>query len=376
MKDSHRVAIVHDWLVGGGAEQVVLELHKIFPDAPIYTSYCSKEWRDRLNHKVITGFLQAWPFSAIRKFLPLLRIWWFSNLNLSNYDLIICSSGNGEAKHIKIGKWKMENGKKPVHILYCHTPTHYYWRHYNQYIKNPGFGFLNPIARLGLKILVKPLRKLDYKTAQKPDVIIANSTHIQSDIKKYYGRDSVVIHPPVDTERFRLSASSSQLPAKKGFVTVGRQVPYKKTEIIIEACNKLKFPLTVVGNGPENKRLKRLAGPTVIFDSSADNKKVADYMAESEAFIFAAEEDFGITPVEAMASGTPVIAYKAGGALDYVVPGKTGEFFDQQNAESIKKVLSDFNFNNYYPDKIRKYANDFNQNKFQDKILRLVKIKT
>lgn len=373
MKSSPRVALVHDWLVGGGAEQVVLELHKMFPDAPIYTSFCSDEWRDKLDHKVITGFLQAWPFSALRKFLPILRIWWFKNLNLSNYDLIICSSGNGEAKHIKIGKWKMENGKKPVHILYCHTPTHYYWRHYNQYIKNPGFGFLNPIVRLGLKILVKPLRKLDYKAAQQPNTIIANSFHIQADIKKYYHRDSQIIHPPVDTERFKLSTSGSRLSAREGFVTVGRQVPYKKTEIIIEACNKLGLPLTVVGNGPENKKLKKLAGPTITFDTKASDEKVAKYMATAEAFIFAAEEDFGITPVEAMAAGTPVIAYKAGGALDYVITGKTGEFFEKQTVASLKNTLQDFRPSSYDKTTLIKYSEQFSKKQFKTKLTQFVR---
>jgi hypothetical protein len=154
-----RVALVHDWLYGGGAEKVVLELHKMFPDAPIYTSYCTDEWRHNLDNKVITGYLQNWPFSSLRKFLPLLRQRWFRTLDLSEFDIVISSSGNGEAKFVSV--------KEPaVHICYCHTPTHFYWRHYEQYLRNPGF---RPywLVRLALKVLVKPLRKRDYRAAQK-----------------------------------------------------------------------------------------------------------------------------------------------------------------------------------------------------------------
>ena len=234
-----RVVIVHDWLYGGGAEKVVLELHHLFPDAPIYTSYCTNEWRQKLDGKVVTGYLNNWPFTSLRKFLPVLRQRWFRNLDLSEFDVIISTSGNGEAKFVR--------GKK--HICYSHTPTHFYWRHHESYIKNPGFGLFNPIARLGLKLLVSPLRKRDYEAAQKVDFFIANSTHIQADIKTYYDRDSIVIHPPVDTERF----TNTKVSERRGFVTVGRLVPMKHVDLIVKACNELGLPLTVVGRGPELK---------------------------------------------------------------------------------------------------------------------------
>jgi len=196
-----KVAIVHDWFVGGGAERVVEQLHKMFPQAPIYTSYCSDEWRQKLDNKVVTGFLQNWPFPALRKFVPFLRIWWFSRLKFDGYDLVISSSG-AEAKGIKVNK-------PAVHINYCHAPTHYYWSRYNEYMKRPGFGILDPLARLGLKLLVGPLRRWDYKAAQRPDYIIANSNFTKDQIKKYYGRDSVVVHPPVDIGRFKILNKSS-----------------------------------------------------------------------------------------------------------------------------------------------------------------------
>lgn len=353
-----KVAIVCDWLVGGGAERVVLELHNMFPEAPIYTSFATEEWRQKLDGKVVTGWLQHWPFSKLRKFLPVLRIWWFRHINFDGYDLVISSSGNGEAKDIRVPK-------STRHIIYCHSPTHYYWRHYDQYLDHPGFGLFDPLARLGLRLLVGPLRRRDYRAAQRPDKFIANSTHIQADIKQYYGRDSVVIHPPVATERFK------DLPnlSRHGFVTVGRQIPFKHLDILIAACNQLNLPLAVLGNGPEHDKLVKLAGPTIAFITGASDSDVASCLASAQAFLFAAEEDFGIAPVEALAAGTPVIAYKGGGALDYVVPGKTGEFFDHQTSDSLVVVLKSFDAKKYSAPAIKANATKFSAAVFRQKII-------
>lgn len=352
-----RVVIVHDWLVGGGAERVVEELHKLYPDAPIYTSYCTEEWRRKLDGKVVTGWLQR--LGKVRKFIPLLRIWWFSRLDLSGYDLIISSSGNGEALGVK----------KPagaVHVNYCHAPTHFYWRFYDEYMGKPGFGFFNPLARLGLKLLVKPLRAWDYKAAQRPDFFIANSTHIQSEIKQFYGRESIVIYPPVDVRRFDLSNIKYQISKpRSGFVTAARQVPFKKLDIIIGACNELKIPLTVIGRGPEHAKLVNLAGETVTFKKNVSDEEMPGLFAAATAFLFASYEDFGVTPVEAMAAGTPVIAYRAGGALDYVKPGVTGEFFDVQSVPSLCAVLQSFDASKYSEQTIRASAQKFSQEAFR-----------
>jgi len=351
-----RVAIVHDWLVGGGAERVVYELHQLFPDAPIYTSYATDEWRRKLDGKVVTGWLQH--FGKLRKFLALGRIWWFTHLDFSGYDLVISSSGNGEAFGIRVPEGTL-------HVCYCHSPTHYYWRHYNQYMQRPGFGFFSPLARLGLKLLVGPLRKWDLKASKRPDYFIANSTHIQADIKKYYGRDSTVIFPPIDVSRF-----SADVPAKDRtfFVAVGRQVPQKFTHIIVEACTQLNLPLKVIGRGPEHDQLVRLAGPSVEFLTLASDAEVAQNMGGAKAFIFAAHDDFGITPVEAMAAGTPVIAYKAGGAFDYVVEDKTGEFFDEQTTASLVQVLQNFQPSQFDPKTIQAHAAQFSPEHFQQKL--------
>jgi glycosyltransferase involved in cell wall biosynthesis len=354
-----RVAIVHDWLIGGGAERVVQELHHMFPDAPIYTSYATKEWQERLDGKVVTGWLQH--FGPFRKYLALFRVWWFGSLNFKGYDLVISSTGNGEAKDIHVPKGT-------VHICYCHTPTHFYWRQYNQYLQRPGFGVFDPLARIGLCLLVGPLRKRDKRASAKPDYFIANSAHIQSDIKKYYGRDSVVINPPIDVSRFTVMSNDR----RAGYVTVGRQAPAKRTDVVVEACTQLQAPLTVVGSGPEHARLQKLAGPSVTFAPPATDKDVAEYMGMANAFLFASMDDFGITPIEALASGTPVIAYKAGGALDYVIPGKTGEFFEEQTAESLVKTLANFEPEKYDPQAVRKEAEKFAPEVFRRKLTALI----
>ncbi len=350
-----RVAIVHDWLVsgGGGAELVVEQLHKIFPDAPIYTSYCAPVWRERLDGKVHTGLLQY--LGRVRKFMPIFRIWYFTHLKFSDYDLVISSSG-AEAKGIKVPDGVL-------HINYCHAPTHYYWSRYDQYMKQPGFGKFDWLARIGLRLLVLPLRRWDYKAAQRPNFIIANSTHIQNEIQKYYNRESTVIFPPVALDRFQKPGNTKQ--KRKGFIISGRQTPYKRFDLAVEACTKLKLPLTVIGDGPDHKRLRKLAGKTVTFLGRVSDEVVEEEFASSEAFIFPGLDDFGISPLEAMASGTPVIAYKAGGALDYVVPGKNGEFFEHPSVDSLTQVLRTFKPGKYSALSAANYTKRFSAEEFR-----------
>jgi glycosyltransferase involved in cell wall biosynthesis len=356
-----KVAIVHDWLVGGGAELVVEQLHKIFPDAPIYTSYATKEWRNRLDGKVHTGWLQ--PFGKIRKFIPFLRILWFTHLKLEGYDLVISSSG-AEAKGIKVPKGS-------IHVNYCHAPTHYYWSRYDQYMKQPGFGSFDWLARIGLRLFVNPLRKWDYKAAQRSDFIIANSKYIQSEIKKYYGRDSVVIHPPVNLERFQ--KTNNHKHGREGFLVTGRQTPYKRFDLAVEACTNLQLHLTVVGDGPDHKRLRNIAGKTVTFVGHVSDEVLEEEFARAEAFIFPGVDDFGITPLEAMASGTPVIAYKEGGALDYVHPGKNGEFFEEPTVASLEAALKNFQPKRYSSPAIAVYTHRFSTEHFRRQMTTFLK---
>ncbi len=401
---SPKVAIVHDWLVGGGAELVVEQLHKMYPDAPIYTSYCTKEWRQRLDNTVITGYLQHWPFSHVRKFLPVLRQRWFRKLDLSEFDLVISSSGNGEAKFVlprkDIGQQQTDENpqslsnrgaKRPVHVCYSHTPTHFYWRKYDEYLKNPSF---RPkwLARLGLRLLVKPLRKRDYEAAQSVDYFIANSSHIQNDIKKYYHRDSLVIHPPVNISAFTTSkiqtsknnkthASTpsnikyqiSNMSAQRSFILWGRHVPYKRFDLAIKACNKLKLPLTIIGTGPETKNLKKIAGPTITFTGRISDDELIAYAHSASAFLFPGEEDFGIAPVEAMAAGLPVIAYQSGGALDYVIEGKTGLFFTKQTQASLIEALQTFDLQMFDSEEIKYTVKQFEPAHFRQTISKIIR---
>lgn len=360
-KQQQKVAIVHDWLYGGGAELVVEQLHLMYPDAPIYASYCSDEWRKRLDNKVITGFLQKWPFNKLRKFIPFLRIWWFTHLDLTEYDLVISSSG-AEAKGIKVPK-------STLHINYCHAPTHYYWSRYEEYMEHPGMGRFDWLARLGLKLLITPLKRWDFTAAQRPDVMIANSTHIQQEIQRYYKRTAQVVFPPVYFERFQENKSNKKTDT---FIIAGRQTPYKRFDLAIQACSQTNIPLNVIGDGPDNARLRSLAGPSVTFLGKLSDTELEKEFSRAKALIFPGLDDFGITPVEALAAGTPVIAYKAGGALDYITPGKTGEFFSEQSVESLNNALIAFDSESYDSNKLKTHAKIFSRQAFQKNMTKII----
>lgn len=364
-----RIVIVHDWLYGGGAEKVVLELHRLYPEAPIYTSYCSDGWREKLDGKVITGCLQRWPFAQLRRFLPLLRQWWFARLDLSEYDIILSSSGNGEAKFAR------KTRPDQLHICYCHTPTHFYWRHYNAYVAQPS---IRPrwLARLGLRLLVRPLRRRDYLAAQAVDFFLANSTAIQADIQRFYGRDSQVVFPPVNTASFTNLAKKRPktvtLPPQPRCVVWGRLVPMKRLDIIIQACEQLGWQLDIMGDGPDSARLKVLAGPHTTFLGFASDEAREAVIRAANLFLFAAHEDFGIAPVEALAAGMPVVAYRAGGALDYVQPGRNGWLFAEQTVESLVATLQEVASTRIAPHDIAASAATFSPEKFATRISTII----
>lgn len=360
---SKKVAIVCDWLVGiGGAERVVYEIHKLYPDAPIYTSqYDPKKIDWFKDADVRTTWLQKLP-KSFKKFMPVLRAWTFSRLDLSDYDLVISCSG-AEAKGVK-------TGKNTLHVCYCHAPTHYYWRRYEEYLVHPGFGKkLDWLARIGLKLLVGPLRRWDLKAAKRPDLLIANSTYIQGEIKKYYKRDSTVIFPPVETDRFKTPEV-----LRHGCVTAGRQTPYKRIDLAVAAGTELNTPLVVIGNGPDNAKLEKMAGRSVVFLTNVSDEEMPQHFASAKVFIFPTNvEDFGVTAVEAMAAGTPVVAYKKGGPLDYIIPNKTGVFFDKLTPESVTKAVEQALNQNFNYDFIRSHAQQFSVNAFRKNLQAFIK---
>ncbi|HIA92191.1 TPA: glycosyltransferase family 4 protein [Candidatus Saccharibacteria bacterium] len=358
-----KVAIVQDWISSSasGAERVVLELHKIFPDAPIYTStYDHKPGSKFETADVRTTFLQSIPGAKSKhQLFPLLRRRAFGGLDLTDYDVVISSSG-AEAKAVK-------TRPDALHICYCHAPTHYYWSRYEEYLKRRAIGFIDPFAKAYLRTTIKGSRRWDYLAAQNPDIMLANSTHIAREIKKYYDRPSEVVFPPIDIERFNLSTAK-----RSGFVVVGRQVHYKRFDLAITAANKTNKSLLVVGRGPMHQQLRAIAGPTVKFITDASDDEVVDRMSGAEALLFPGLDDFGIVPVEAMATGTPVIAYKGGGALDYI-NAITGKFFDKQTPDSLAAVMRNFDTKNYKPADIRKQSRKFSSELFQSRILDIVK---
>ncbi len=366
-----KVALVCDWLTGaGGAERVVLELHRLYPKAPIYTSQYNADPRIWFGEQwfadadVRTGWLQRLPI-RLKKFLPVWRGRYFRKLDLSEYDLVISASG-AEAKGIR-------TGPQTVHISYIHAPTHYYWSRYDDYLKNPGFGWLDPLARLGLKLLVGPLRRRDYADAKRPDYLIANSHHTAKEIKKYYGRQASVIPPPVDVERFQQRTENQEQRtesrgSRTSFIAAGRQVPYKRLDLAVQAATQADMPLVVIGRGPDHRRLQKMAGRRVTFLTNVSDEQMPQLFGSAQAFIFPGVDDFGIVAVEAMAAGTPVIAYEAGGALDYVEP-TTGAFFNEPTVDSLARALADFKPANYDPAKIAAAAKRFDGAHFRTAML-------
>lgn len=354
-----KIAIVCDWLTNmGGAERVVYELHRLFPDAPIYTStYEPVRMPLFKNADIRTAWFQKLPRALRRhQLLTLPRQWHFGHLKLRGYDIVISSSG-AEAKAVR--------NRSGVHINYCHSPTQYYWVRPNEYLRASSVGMLSPLYRLGLKLLMPYAKRWDLKAATRPDLLIANSSVVEKRIKKTYHRSSTVIFPPVDTARF---APPTKKPVRSGFVIIGRQVHHKRFDLAIRACNELGVPLTVIGNGPEHQTLRRLAGKTIIFKTDVSDAQLPSYLHKAAGFIFPNEEDFGIVAVEAMAAGCPLIAYRAGGALDYLKENVSGVFFDKQDVETLKKALIDFQKRHFSEDRVVAQAKLFDTAIFREKI--------
>ncbi len=357
-----KIAIVCDWLTNmGGAERVVLELHKAFPEAPIYTSTYEPDNMPLFKGcDIRTAWFQKLPkFLRKHQLLTIPRQWYFGHLKLKDYDVVISLSG-AEAKAVRA-----PNG---IHINICNTPTLYYWVKPENYLQKGGTGGLNPLWRLGLKLLMPYAKKWDLKASTRPDIMLAISTTVQKRIKEIYQRESDILYPPADIERF----NCNELQNRKGFVIFGRQVQHKRIDLAVQACNQAQKSLVVIGNGPEHERLVALAGSNIIFKTDVSDQDMVKYISSTEAFIFPNEEDFGIVSVEAQAAGIPVIAYRAGGALDTVVEGVTGEFFEEQTVECLSKKLQTFDYTRYNREAIIKNAKKYSNDTFRQNIVELV----
>lgn len=367
MPKKPKIAIVHDWLTNmGGAEDVALALLEAFPGSPIYTSTYIPDKMPAFNkYDVRTTYLQnlPGPLKMLHKFFPMLRVKAFRKLDLSEFDIII-SSSSAESKQVR------KTRDDQIHICYCHTPIRYYWSHYNEYKKDPGFGKLNWLVRLAMPFLVPSLRKADYKAAQSIDVFIANSTEVQKRIKKYYGRQSTIVHPAVETARFTPARSRADF-----YVALGRQVPYKRVDLAVGAATKLDIKLKVYGNGSEHEKLVAAAGPSVEFFTDrfgdASDKAVEKALNHAKGFIFPAEEDFGIVPVQALAGGTPVVAYGKGGALD-IVDDESGVLFMRQTVDDVAKAIQKLEEKTYLPGTLRRKAKRFDKSLFVTKMRKIV----
>lgn len=353
-----KVALVHDWLNQmGGAEDVLAELVRLFPGAPVYTSLY---WRERMpaawqEWDIRTSLVDRLPWARRRQqlYLPLYPLA-FESIDLSGYDLVI-SNKSGFCHGVV-------TGPDTRHICYCLTPTRFLWR-YHQYAEQENIS--RPVRWL-LPPFLAYLRMWDRLAADRVDDFIAISQEVRRRIGKVYGREATIIYPPVDTARFAPSAEVEDY-----YLIVGRLVPYRRIDLLIEAFNRLGRPLVIAGQGRDRSRLEAMAGPNVTFLGYVPDAQLPELLARCRAFIFPGEEDFGIAPIQAMAAGRPVIAYAGGGALDTVVPG-CGALFDTQSVDAIIAAVETFDADSVDAGFIRDHAAQFDSSVFRRKMCAFV----
>ncbi len=349
-----KVAIVSDWLTNmGGAEKVIHNLHQQFPDAPIYTTlYDPKRMKGFENADIRTSFLQKIPMA--QKKHPLFLNWMpmaIESFNLNEFDIVI-SSSHSVAKGI-ITK------PETLHVSYCHTPMRYAWEHWEldyRLQKVPTFLHNN------IKKKIHKLRIWDRLTADRVDHFLVNSSFVAKRVNKYYRKPSTVLHPPVETEGLSTAA------AQDFYLMVGRQIGYKRFDLVIKTFNGTSRKLIIAGTGPETSKLKAMAKDNIQFLGRVDDNKLKELYRTCKALIFPQLEDFGITPVECMASGRPVIAFGQGGARDTISEGETGVFFEEQSEKSLSKVLDDFETKSWDSQKIQQLSQKFSEQSFKIKL--------
>lgn len=346
-----KVALVHYWLVGmRGGEKVLETFCDIFPDADIFTLVAdpAKLSPKLKRHKLTTSFLQKiGGRKHYQKMLPLMP-YALEALDLTGYDLVI-SSEAGPAKGVI-------TRPDALHVCYCHSPMRYIWDLYPQYQAEAGF-----LTRTILAMTAPLLRQWDVTTAARVDHFIANSDYVAKRIMKFYRRDATVVHPPVEVGRFKISEGP-----KDYYLCAGQITPYKKIELAVAACTQMNLPLVVIGDGAST-RLKQSAGPTVTFLGSVSDEQMEAHFSNCRALLYPGVEDFGIVPLEVMASGRPVIAFGRGGALETVVEGKTGLFFHEQSVEALVAALARFEreSDQFSPTEIRAHALKFEPRRFE-----------
>ncbi len=363
-----RVAIVHDWLpLIGGAERVLEQLLKLYPEADVFTLFNFLDEKDAgflAGRKITTSFVQNAPFARkhYRNYLPLMPVA-IENFDLSSYDLVV-SSSSAVAKSVL-------TGPDQLHVCYCHSPMRYAWDLQEEYLNQTGIG--SGIKSSLVRYLLHRIRIWDAVSSNRVDAFIANSGYIQRRIKKTYRRESTVIHPPVDVDRFQIKTEKENF-----YLAASRQVPYKRIDLIVQAFSAMPDKrLVVIGDGPEHSKVRALAGsaPNIEILGYQGDAVMVDYMRRAKAFVFAAQEDFGILPVEAQACGTPVIAFGKGGACETVLDKYTGLLFAQQTIESLTDAVARFERlqNNFDAAQIRKHATSFSAERFRAEISRFVK---
>jgi glycosyltransferase involved in cell wall biosynthesis len=357
-----KVAIVHDFLTyWGGAEQVLKSLCNLYPEAPVYTLLYDKKMKKYFpKTKIRTSFLNKLP-NFIKKKRILLPFFAAAaeSFDLGGYDLVISSSSS-------FGKGIIVR-PKTIHICYCHAPARFLWDWYHNYLKENKVGGLK---KLFIVPLLHILRIWDISASERVDYFIANSQNTASKIKKFYRAESQVIYPPVDFERLNAPRSSIKAPEKDYYLIVSRLSPYKKIDNAISAFNKMNLPLLIIGEGSDRKRLEKMAGKNIKILGWVDENQLAEYYRNARALIFPGEDDFGITIVEAMSLGKPVLAYKKGGALETIVQGCNGEFFESPVPEILADGIRRLNknFEKYDAEKIKAYAKNYSRDNFEKKM--------
>lgn len=358
-----KTALVHDDLMqAGGAERVVAAVHSLYPNSPIYTAMYDR--KSTLAYfadtDVRTSYMQKWPV-ATRGLHKLALAHFpvaFEQFDFSGFDVVLSSSSRFAKGVI--------TPPETCHICYCHTPARFVWRHHEYLSQNKTTRLLAPF----LRGMLGNLRTWDVASSQRVDYFVANSENVARRIRKYYQRPAAaVIYPPVQTNKY---APAPAFEVGDHFLVVSRLVGYKRIDLAVDACNKLGAQLRIIGSGPELDALKRRAGPTIQFLGKLSDDQVVHEYARCRAMILAGDEDFGLTPIEAMASGRPVVAYGLGGALETVIEGKTGLFFREQTVDSLAKALQEARSLSVFPEALHAYARTFDVSIFQERMKRFV----